>query len=84
MIKLAKLPPRTPVRITLSVPPTLYGRLMRYASAYAEAYGVEEPLPELIQAMLSSFLDSDRMFQKGRSNRSTPDRSADRSPDETA
>ncbi len=81
MIKLAKLPERTLVRITLLLPPALHDRLVRYASAYAEAYGVDKPLPELIRAMLSNFLDSDRTFQKDWSSRLTPDRTTNRSRD---
>jgi hypothetical protein len=40
--------------------PDLHQRLQAYATRYAEAYGVEEPIAELIPAMLAAFLDSDR------------------------
>lgn len=65
-LRLAKLPDRTPVKLTLSLPPDLHQRLQLYAAAYAAAYGVEEPVAELVPAMLSAFLDSDRQFQKAR------------------
>lgn len=65
-LKLAKLPDRTPVKLSFSVAPDLHQQLQAYASAYAKAYEQEEPLSELIPAMLASFLDSDREFRRGR------------------
>jgi hypothetical protein len=44
----------------------LVGRGAPYASLYAEAYGREEPLAELIPAMLAAFLESDRGFARSR------------------
>lgn len=61
-IKLGKLPDRTPVKLTISVPPDLFQALTRYQALYAEIYGTEEPVSELVPAMLASFLDSDRAF----------------------
>lgn len=61
-LKLAKLPDRTPVKLTISVSPDLHGAL----TAYAETYGREEPVAELIPAMLASFLESDRAFALSR------------------
>lgn len=61
-IKLARLPDRTPIKIGIAILPELHERLMAYAAAYAEAYGVDEPVAELIPAMLAAFLDSDRAF----------------------
>ena len=66
-LRLRKLPERTPVRITISVSPDLNHALGLYGEIYREAYGQEEPIAELIPAMLASFLDSDRAFaQHGR------------------
>ncbi len=61
-LKLAKLPVRTPVKITISVSPDLNQMLGAYAELYAEAYGHSEPVQELIPAMLLGFLESDRAF----------------------
>lgn len=61
-LKLQKLPDRTPVKLTITVRPDLYQALLAYAAAYAEAYGQEEPLVELLPAMLTSFLAGDRAF----------------------
>ncbi|WP_116091853.1 DUF2274 domain-containing protein [Sphingomonas crusticola] len=63
-LKLAKLPDRTPVKLTLSVMPDLHDRLIDYAGLYREAYGREEALADLIPAMLAAFIDSDRTFSR--------------------
>lgn len=65
-LKLAKLPDRTPVKLTISVSPELNHALIDYAKAYEEAYGEAEGLAELIPAMLASFLASDRSFARMR------------------
>ena len=63
-IKLAKLPDRTPVKITIAVMPELNRMLQAYAELYRERYGEAEPVPVLIPAMLESFLKSDLAFSK--------------------
>lgn len=63
-LKLPKLPDRTPVKLSISILPELHQRLTEYATAYAEHYGSEEPVVELIPAMLAAFLDSDREYAK--------------------
>ena len=65
-LKLAQLPDRTPVKLTISISPDLHSALTAYASLYAESYGREEPVAELVPAMLSSFLESDRAFARSR------------------
>ena len=65
-LRLQKLPDRTPVKLSISVLPELHQRLQDYAAAYAEHYGSEEPVAELIPAMLAAFLDSDRDFVRHR------------------
>jgi hypothetical protein len=68
-LKLAKLPDRTPVKVTICVPPDLHQALAAYAEMYREAYGEAEPVQELIPAMLASFLASDRSFARHRRER---------------
>lgn len=63
-IRLARLPDRSPVKLTISVLPDLNQRLAEYAEFYRQTYGSEEPVAELIPAMLSAFLDSDRGFRR--------------------
>ena len=69
-LKLPKLPDRTPVKITFTAMPDLFEALNAYADAYEAAYGRRETVPDLIPAMLDSFLASDRKFAKARSSRS--------------
>jgi hypothetical protein len=61
-LKLAKLPDRSPVKVTITIAPDLHQALGEYAEIYAETYGAAEPVQELIPAMLASFLESDRAF----------------------
>ena len=65
-IKLARLPDRTPVKITITVSPQLAHKLTLYAELYNNfAYpGSNETVAGLIPYMLESFLESDRNFVK--------------------
>lgn len=64
MLKLAKLPDRTPVKITLSLMPDLARSLSDYAAIYNRTYDDKAEMAELIPAMLDAFLSSDRVFAK--------------------
>lgn len=66
MLKLARIPDRTPVKLTILVPPELHQSLAAYGAAYQEAYGETVPVAELVPAMLATFLESDRDFCRGR------------------
>lgn len=65
-IRLSKLPDRTPVKLAFTASPDLKQALDDYAALYAERYESEEPLDQLIPAMLASFLESDREFRRRR------------------
>ena len=65
-LKLAKLPDRTPIKLTITVNPDLHRALGDYAALYTEAYGEAEPLAELVPHMLAAFLASDRGFARRR------------------
>lgn len=65
-LRLAQLPDRTPVKLSIAVLPDLYQALAEYAALYAQTYGREEPVAELIPAMLGAFLESDRAFARAR------------------
>jgi hypothetical protein len=67
-IRLAHLRDRTPVKLSISVMPDLNQALNDYATLYAQAYGREEPVVDLIPAMLVAFLESDRAFSKAKAN----------------
>ena len=65
-IKLAQLRDRTAVKLGISVMPDLHQALNDYAALYAQAYGREEAVVDLIPAMLAAFLESDRAVTKAR------------------
>ena len=65
-LKLAKLPERTPVKITISLNPALNQALRDYAAIYRAKYGEAESVAELIPFMLGAFLESDKGFAKAR------------------
>lgn len=70
-IKLQRLPDRTPVKMSIAVPPELAERLEAYATAYEAAYGQRESVADLIPFMLAGFLKSDREFARRQRTRST-------------
>ena len=65
-LKLAKLPDRVPVKLTIAVSLEVSRALNDYARAYEEAYGQSEIAADLIPAMLEMFLASDRAFARMR------------------
>jgi len=66
MLKLAKLPDRTPVKLAITITPDLAHALGDYAMIYNRAYGDKAEVADLVPAMLESFLASDRAFAKAR------------------
>ena len=68
-LKLAKLPHRTPIKVTLVITPDLHQALCDYAEVYRDTYGQEEAVIDLVPSMLQAFLDSDRGFAKARQAR---------------
>ena len=65
-LRLAKLPDRTPVRITIMVAPELAAALADYAEIYRQSYGAEEKPETLVPAMLEAFLGGDAGFRRAR------------------
>jgi hypothetical protein len=63
-MRLPKLPDRTPVKLTTTLPPQLAARLRDYADFYAETYGVREEVADLVPFMLQAFLDGDSDFRR--------------------
>ena len=66
MLKLAQLPDRIPVKLTITLQPDLKKALDDYAAMYSRTYGADEPVAELVPFMLDSFLKADAGFKKGR------------------
>ena len=65
-LKLAKLPDRVPVKLTVTVQPDLAQALREYAAVYRAIYGEAESVEDLVPFMLASFLEGDRGFAKAR------------------
>jgi hypothetical protein len=63
-MKLSKLPDRTPVKLSTTLPPHLAARLRDYADFYAETYGSREEVADLVPFMLEAFLDGDTEFRR--------------------
>jgi hypothetical protein len=63
-LRIAKLPDRNPVKLTIAVMPDLHDALQDYAKLYAETYGQADAMVDLVPAMLAAFLESDRSFQR--------------------
>ena len=66
MLKLAQLPDRIPVKLTITLQPDLKKALDDYAAMYSRTYRADEPVAELVPFMLESFLKADAGFKKGR------------------
>jgi hypothetical protein len=66
MLKLGKLPDRTPVKIVITASPALNRDLTAYAEVYRQAYGSAESVADLIPFMLEAFLAGDRGFAQAR------------------
>lgn len=66
MLKLGKLPDRTPAKITIALAPELSSARRDYAAIYRAAYGESESVADLTPFMLEAFLASDKTFTKAR------------------
>ncbi|PHZ86711.1 DUF2274 domain-containing protein [Paremcibacter congregatus] len=65
-LKLAKLPKRTPVKITCQLQADVHEMLSDYARIYESTYGMKEPIEELIPFIVAAFLEGDHAFKKAR------------------
>lgn len=71
-LKLAKLPDRRNIKITVTVPPDLDKALKTYAEIYRDSYGDQEEVSTLIPYMLEKFLASDRAFVRAQRTAAEP------------
>lgn len=71
-LKLAKLPDRTPVKLTLSISPDLHALLGEYAAIYRQSYGESAKIEDLAPIMLEGFLNSDTGFRRARKTLNQP------------
>ena len=65
-LKLAKLPDRTPVKITITVGPDLNRMLGDYAALYNRQHEASETVADLCPYIIQAFLDNDKNFLKAR------------------
>ena len=65
-LRIGPLPDRTPVKLSLSIDPSLRSDLEDYAAVYAEAFGDRPGIEALVPAMLEAFLASDTGFRRAR------------------
>ena len=65
-LKLAEIPNRTPVKLTLSVDPDIFQALSDYADIYEQTYGRREEIEQIAPMMLATFLSSDAAFKRAR------------------
>tara|TARA_R110000772_G_scaffold69345_4_gene153249 strand:+ start:852 stop:1130 length:279 start_codon:yes stop_codon:yes gene_type:complete len=65
-LKLSKLPNRTPVKITVTLPPNVHEDLTDYARIYEQTHGDSEKIEDLLPYIIAAFLDADKGFQKAR------------------
>ncbi|WP_298325389.1 DUF2274 domain-containing protein [Asticcacaulis sp.] len=63
-LKLAKLPDRTPVKLTITIGAELNQALKAYADIYEATYGSAEQVVDLIPFMLEAFIASDKSFTR--------------------
>ncbi len=66
MLKLDRLPERTPVKMSIQVSPALHAELQEYAAIYARAYGKDETVANLVPFMLEAFIAGDAAFKKAK------------------
>ena len=71
-LRLAKLPVRVPVKLTITLDRATHALLTAYTEAYRSLYGADDELGDLIPFMLKQFVESDRGFARMRSAHSQP------------
>jgi len=70
-IKLGKLPNTTNVRITISLPEALKGKLDRYAQLHSQTWGKKVDAAALVPHILAQFLANDRAFRSSEKEAAT-------------
>lgn len=68
-LKLAKLPDRTPIKLTITLGAELHQTLKDYADLYQATYGTTEQVVDLIPFMLEAFVQTDKGFTAKSSRR---------------
>jgi len=66
VLRIAKLPDLTPVKMTVSLEPELHKLLEDYARIYSDSYGETVKPAELVPSMIAGFLATDNGFKRAR------------------
>jgi hypothetical protein len=66
VLRIAKLPNLTPVKLTVSLEPEIHKMLEDYARIYSDSYGETVKPAELVPSMISGFLATDNGFKRAR------------------
>ena len=66
VLRIAKLPDLTPVKITVSLEPELHKTLEDYAQIYSDSYGEIVKPAALVPSMIAGFLATDNGFKRAR------------------
>lgn len=66
VLRIAKLPDLTPVKMTVSMEPELHKTLEDYALIYSESYGETVKPSTLVPSMIAGFLAKDNGFKRAR------------------
>ena len=65
-LKLGPIPERAPVKLSISLSPSVHEALVDYAALHERAYGAKASIPEVAALMIENFLESDRSFRRAR------------------
>jgi len=66
VLRIAKLPNLTPVKMTVSLEPEMNKMLQDYAQIYSSSYGETVKPAELVPSMIAGFLATDNGFKRAR------------------
>ncbi|WP_375208138.1 DUF2274 domain-containing protein [Hyphococcus sp.] len=65
-LKLGPIPERAPIKLNISLAPSVHEALVDYAALHERAYGAKASIPEVAALMIENFLESDRSFRRAR------------------
>lgn len=66
VLRIAKLPDLTPVKLTVSLEREIHEMLEDYAQIYGDSYGENIKPAELVPSMIACFLATDNGFKRAR------------------
>ncbi|PHZ86751.1 DUF2274 domain-containing protein [Paremcibacter congregatus] len=66
LLRIKKITDRTPVKITLSLPPETHSDLLKYAEIYRQEHSCTETPQVLAVHMITAFIQSDNGFKKAK------------------